>query len=143
MIQMTAAEAEALECNRCGDCCESRSVEREWPDLGQSWRWGTIPDDRYASINDGQPLIIPLLEATPGYYEDAPASVRFRGSMPYRCTQFSRDDDGLGVCGLHDAERPEPCGSFPFKYMDDPEAFAQRVAFFPRCTWYDIEIVDD
>ncbi len=140
MTQMTRAEAEALECNRCGDCCESRSVERRWPGFGHWWRWPGIPPNRLAEFNDGRPLVIPLLEVTPGMFEDAPPSV-YLGCAPYRCTQFSRDDDGLGSCGLHDRPRPPICGDFPFKYMDDPEAFESRMAFFPNCTWYGIEIV--
>ncbi len=139
MIQMTAAEAEALECNRCGDCCESRSVEKHWPQGDVHWHWGELPADLFAALNDGEPLIIPLLEVTPGYYEDSPVGPEASG--PFRCAQFSRDDDGLGVCGLHDDERPEPCGSFPFKYMGSPAEFRQRMSFFPRCTWYEIEIV--
>jgi Fe-S-cluster containining protein len=137
---MTAAEAAALECNRCGDCCGSREVESAWPDEGVRWGWGAIPADGFAEFNGGAPLIIPLAEVTPGYYEDTFAVLS--GHHPFRCARFSRDDEGLGVCGLHDAPRPALCGEFPFDRMDDPERFAKSIAFFPRCTWYGIEIVE-
>ncbi len=151
-IRMTRAEAEALECNRCGDCCGSRGAVTQWPSGRVRWHWGAIEPDQFAGLNGGVPLIIPLVEATPDYYEDDPAPLAYsiRGdewdgwlmSSAFRCAQFSRDDDGLGVCGLYDEPRPPACGGFPYDHMGDPKRFAEDIAKFPRCTWYGIEIID-
>ena len=57
---LTLAAARALECNGCGDCCDSRRT----PD----WAWGALPASQFAELNGGAPLIIPIepVEASVG-----------------------------------------------------------------------------
>ena len=40
---MTLSEARSIECNGCGDCCDSRRTDGYWT-------WGSLPTDQYASI---------------------------------------------------------------------------------------------
>ncbi|MDO9444355.1 MAG: hypothetical protein Q7K37_03495, partial [Dehalococcoidia bacterium] len=49
---VTLEAARALECNGCGDCCDSRRTDG-------FWAWGTLPPDQYRE-QCGEPLIIPL-----------------------------------------------------------------------------------
>ena len=53
---MTLSEARSIECNGCGDCCDSRRTDGYWT-------WGSLPTDQYASINNGEPLIIPIIRS--------------------------------------------------------------------------------
>ena len=146
---ITLAHARALECNGCGDCCDSRRTDGYWT-------WGTLPPDQFASLNDGQPLIIPLerIEAP----EDG---VTWRDRAPnqedelelhptrFRCAAFLPQPDGRGLCGHHDRERPDRCGEYPVR-MPHIEAelaeigeVALNTSAFPNCTWYRMIVVAD
>lgn len=146
--EMPLAEAQALECNGCGDCCDSRRVE------GARWWWGDMPDGGlYACLNDGRPLIIPLREVHEGAWEQAlPMPQATDGRVrQYTCAAFRNDGD-TGSCALHEAERPPICSSFPVFKTWGQALLADALihgysepatSWLPRCTWFDILIVPD
>ena len=144
---LTLAAARALECNGCGDCCDSSRTDG-------FWTWGALPRDQYGSLLGGTPLIIPIDRAAdpageagwrerewrPGDDSDATAT-------PFRCQAFRPQADGCGLCGIHDRERPAKCGEFPVQMAGQEEEVATRgvmhleTSAFPRCTWYRIDAV--
>src|SRR5262245_58291071 len=80
---MTLEAARALDCNGCGDCCNSSRTEG-------FWTWGSLPAGQYAALNHGEPLIIPVELASGGWRDrawrdtDATAAT----STPFRCDAF-------------------------------------------------------
>ncbi len=54
------------------------------------------------------------------------------GGWRYRCRHFSRDADGLGLCGVHD-DRPAVCRWFPGGHI---------VRSWSRCAW-NVEVRDE
>ncbi len=88
---MTLAEAQLVECNRCGDCCGSERVGLTVAGR-YAWRWG-----RVLGGEDG--LILPI--------EDAPAG-RINA---FRCSAFQGNADA-GECTAYE-RRPLRCSSFP------------------------------
>ncbi len=147
---LTLAEAKSLECNRCGDCCSSTSDltkdENSW------FHWGTLPKHQYRGMGKGKPLIIPL-ELVGGVYQDREwrdgDQRNETTDVAFRCSQFSRDGDGLASCGLHDAKRPRPCGQFPLDYphiakqLTEGRYIKSRAAQFKRCTWYGVMLIPE
>ncbi|MSQ36037.1 MAG: hypothetical protein EXR63_02680 [Dehalococcoidia bacterium] len=139
-------EARAIECNGCGDCCDSRRT-------AGFWTWGDLPADQYAPMNAGAPLIIPLEAIGGGGWRDR-ARTELDGAMlsmtRFRCAAFeSAPDDSSGSCRLHDRERPARCGEFPAggvaierELREQGEAPLQTGAF-PRCSWYAMVVVPD
>lgn len=146
---LTLAQARALDCNGCGDCCQSSRTDG-------FWTWGALPRDQYRAFMDGQPLIIPVMRA-PSSPEDDPGAWRDRDwrpgddseatPTPFRCSAFRPQLDGRGLCGIHDRERPSKCGEFPVHMVgqdDDVEArgvMHLETSAFPRCTWYRMDAV--
>jgi hypothetical protein len=141
---LTLAEAQALECNRCGDCCGSTATNGYFT-------WGRLPAHQYRGMGGGAPLIIPLERTVDGWRDrpHQPSDARNTGSTPFRCSAFSRDEQGLGGCGLHDKRRPDICNMFPVRY---PELAARlrtemvvrlKTDHFTRCTWYGVLLVPD
>jgi hypothetical protein len=156
---ITLAHARALECNGCGDCCDSRRTDGYWT-------WGTLPPDQFASLNDGTPLIIPLeripSSEIPATSDDAPtAASGWRDRAPnqkdelelsptrFRCTAFLPQEDGRGLCGHHDRQRPDRCGEFPVRMphieqeLTDHGEVALNTSAFPNCTWYRVTLVPE
>lgn len=88
---MTLAEAQAIECNGCGDCCDSKRAGRT-EDGRYAWRWGRI-------LGGEKNLIIPIEPAEPG---------RIGAFM---CCAFMSDGE-TGRCMAYEL-RPERCRSFP------------------------------
>lgn len=142
-IRMTLAEAQAIECNQCGDCCDTRRVARTVGDR-HGWAWGA--DD--GAIAGG--LIIPLYEAHPGTYERAIWTRPGDRIGPFRCTAFV-DEGDTGRCTAHDGERPKLCGEFPV-FGARGEWIAEQVARLGeyalpigphlwRCAWANVVIV--
>ncbi len=139
-------EARAIECNGCGDCCDSRRT-------AGFWTWGELPADQYAPMNAGAPLIIPLEAIEGGGWRDR-ARTELDGATlsmtRFRCAAFtSAVDDSAGSCGLHDRERPARCGEFPVggeaierELREHGDAPLQTGAF-PRCSWYAMVVVPD
>ena len=125
---MTLAEARAVECNGCGDCCDSRRTNYRFG-------WGKIPTSQFASYNGGLPLI------------------QTRGGPGDTCGLFTcaafKDDGDTGRCGLHDKRRPKLCGTFPVWDTHLAEQVAAgvpaklRTGSLPRCAWYAVVVVAD
>ncbi|PKN82600.1 MAG: hypothetical protein CVU47_02465 [Chloroflexi bacterium HGW-Chloroflexi-9] len=140
---VTLEAARALECNGCGDCCDSRRTDG-------FWAWGTLPPDQYRE-QCGEPLIIPL-ERVDGVWRDRTHQAEDLGWLSatrFRCSAFRPQEDGRGLCGRHDQWRPEPCGTFPVGDASIPLALAQgqdvplETSAFPKCTWFHMVVVPD
>lgn len=127
--RLTLAEAQQIECNGCGDCCDSRRVART--EDGQfAWRWGRI-------LGGEQWLIIPLESSEQG---------RIDG---FRCTAFLGNAES-GVCTAYD-RRPARCRSFPVfgAHAEDISAAVERDGEYRlpltdtlfRCAWAGVTIV--
>ena len=141
---LTLDAARALDCNGCGDCCNSSRT-------GGFWTWGALPDGQYAGLLDGAPLIIPVELTGDGWRdrlwrpEDASAAT----STPFRCAAFRPQPDGRGLCGIHDRERPAQCGEFPVHTPGlEADVAARRVlhletSAFPKCTWHRVDVIAD
>lgn len=114
---MTLADAQALECNRCGQCCDSRRAYRASGDVRRVWQWGNAQRDGYAEFNGGKPLIIPLYQPHGDRaYEAMPQLADGTGHAylrEYTCARLEPQPDGSALCGLHDQPRPDICGSYP------------------------------
>lgn len=141
---LTLAAARALDCNGCGDCCDSTRTDG-------FWTWGALPRDQYRALGGGEPLIIPLERRSDGW-RDRPwraedASVA--APTPFRCAAFRPQPDGRGLCGIHDRERPGLCGEFPVHTRDLERDLARRglvrleTSAFARCTWHRMDVVTD
>lgn len=163
-------EARAMECNRCGGCCNGLlpdDIVKKDPTTGLPlFVWGDkFPQDLYES-RYGQKLLQPI-----GFLEDS-SEMPYQGQIgivdkfeedennkPYSCFSCSYHSmqDGLAVCGLKEAYgdgnpndistvRPLNCGEFPvFSSIVDNELIAGRnfipaVGTLPACTWYGIRI---
>lgn len=152
-VALTLAEAQALQCNGCGDCCDSRAA------APHNWHWGNAPD-LYREFNGGEPLIIPLRVWTmDGGYEQAPPGSANRVGRPtfvgpFTCTALlPENEEGQRLCALYEAPRPAICGSFPVWGGHGEQIAAElaggaasvpvQTACLPRCTWYDTVIVPE
>ncbi len=141
---VTLAQARALSCNGCGDCCDSRRTDG-------FWTWGVLPADLFRSMTGGEPLIIPLERFEGGWRERAHREVDTHelAPTPFRCTAFTPHEDGTGGCARHDQWRPPPCHAFPVWGDDLVEGLRERpevpleTSAFPRCTWYRMTVVRD
>ena len=103
----------ALECNRCGLCCEDIPVPLPPPDVAVlAEHEATNPDWR--TFLSG---LEPVEQVTDGWR--------------YRCRHFTRDASGLGLCAIH-ATRPDVCRGFPY---------SQVVRRWRECAWY-VQVVD-
>lgn len=139
---VTLEFARSLECNGCGDCCDSRRTDG-------FWTWGALPPGQYAEECGGQPLIIPL-ELTDEGWRDRPHHPEdehgFAGTR-FRCAAFLPQADGRGLCGRHDQWRPSKCGEFPVNGSAIEVELAETgeanlsVSAFPRCTWFGMTVV--
>lgn len=144
---LTLADARALACNGCGDCCDSSRTDG-------FWTWGALPRDQYRPLMGGEPLIIPVTHAPA---EDPGAGWHDRDwragdgsdvtATPFRCAAFRPQPDGRGLCGIHDGARPVKCGEFPV-HMAGQDADVQargvmhlETSAFPRCTWFRVDAV--
>ncbi len=143
-LYLSLAAARALECNGCGDCCDSRRTDG-------FWTWGDLPADQYRSLCGGEPLIIPL-ERVDGDWRDRPyeaADASALSGSRFRCTAFLPQPDGGGRCGRHQLPRPDKCGEFPVWGADIDTRLAAdgevevQAGSFPRCTWFGAVIVRD
>ncbi len=122
----TLAEARTLECNRCGDCCDSRRLPKP-----TDWGWADLPENGYAEFNDGEPLIV---ELSPG------------ATRGFRCARLEPQADGTALCGLHDEPRPPTCIGFPIRFDDFDEvgaAYEVHTGPLTRCTWYGMVLLPE
>lgn len=146
MPGMTLTEAQALECNRCGDCCDSRRAFRS----SDSLRWGFGP---HRPDHELIPLIA-LRMVHEGVFEQALPAGALTSGGPFTCAALQPQPDGTANCGMHNAERAEACGSFPV-FGVHGEDLERRLAASPeqavwtqahqlrRCTWADVWIVPE
>lgn len=147
---LSLADARALACNGCGDCCDSRRTDGYWT-------WASLPADGYASHCDGEPLIIPLTSRSGTWIdrEHTPTDLDDFSGTRFRCTAFTPTPptpdlpDGGGTCARHDRWRPAACGEFPVGGANlETELMAAgevplETGAFPRCTWFRVTIVRD
>lgn len=148
MTGMTLAEAQALECNRCGDCCDSRRAFRS-TDGRLGWGLGPRRPD-----HELIPLI-PLRMVHEGVFEQAlPVPAAMGSGDPFTCGALQPQPDGTANCGMHNAQRADVCGSFPVfgahgedierRLAASPEqAVWTQARPLPRCTWAEVWIVPD
>lgn len=145
---VTLAQARALECNGCGDCCDTRRTDGYWA-------WSALPEDGFASMTGGEPLIIPIerIEVAGGggwrdrawQPDDASEFLPTR----FRCSAFREQEDGRGLCGRHTLDRPAVCGEFPVHVVGLGRDVAELgevpllTGALPRCTWYRMTVVRD
>ena len=144
-IHVTLATVRAVECNGCGDCCDSRRTDGYWT-------WGSLPSDQFADLNDGAPLIIPLERVDGGGWRDRSVRTEDESELfptSFRCAAFEPQEDGQGLCGHHDRERPDRCGEYPVHvpYLEpELEEYGEvtlSTREFPRCSWYRMVVVRD
>ena len=143
---MALAQARALECNQCGDCCNPAQAADRFSDWGYDvlpLNWGKLPKHQYRGMGGGEALIIPQVKNEDGTWGDTPWSQDMANgiaAVPFRCSAFTGDG-----CSLHDKKRPAPCPGFPVFYS----TLDARTSPFPvpgvqlliKCTWYDIVIL--
>jgi Fe-S-cluster containining protein len=143
MTYLTLAAARALECNGCGDCCDSRRTDG-------FWTWPGIPADQYRGLTGGPLLIIPLERIGGDRWRDRAYHADDAGELAgtrFRCTAFEPRPDGGGLCSRHDQPRPPVCGEFPVWASALEAELAELgevpipVGAFPRCTWYGMVLV--
>lgn len=144
-MEMTLAEAQALQCNQCGDCCDSRRARRFSNTL---WSWGH---------EAAGPMIIPLRMTHEGtgrmdeYEDDVPRSTPVAYTAAFRCALLVPLPDGVAQCGAHgDPTLPPTCSAYPVfeghaTWIAEEVAKSGSFALHPpeRCTWHGVVIVPD
>ncbi len=143
---VTLEQARALECNGCGDCCDTRRTDGYWA-------WSAVPEDGVASMTGGTSLIIPIerIEGGDGWRDRAwhPDDASEYYPTRFRCSAFQEQEDGRGLCGRHTEERPGVCAEFPVHVVGldlDVEELGEvplLTGALPRCTWYRMIVVRD
>lgn len=158
--EITLTEARALECNRCGDCCNglAEGVKKD-PETGfPLFTWGSkYPEDRYRA-RYGRELLIPLVRTDGGVGpgEDFERDADGKPYTAFVCSFLELPTDTEpAACGLyHGADpknlatiRPRNCGEFPVFSLDvdatilDGHGFVPATGALPRCTWYGLRVV--
>jgi Fe-S-cluster containining protein len=141
---LTLEVARALECNGCGDCCDSRRTDG-------FWTWAALPADGYRDLNRGDPLIIPLERVDVGWRDRphvAEDDLEFSPTR-FRCAAFVPLDSGNALCRIHDSERPRACEQFPVwvpeveRDLEERGEAVLQTGSLPRCTWYGVVVVGD
>jgi len=121
--EVTRAEFEQIECNRCGACCE---VVWQPSPLAMAILQGrnVVPGEILSWWSDLHPI-----EAA-----EATNDTRSGRLQKYRCLRFVRDSDGTGFCTQYES-RPVPCRTFP-------NGSPVHAAGFEACSW-NVTIKDD
>lgn len=139
---LTLSEARALECNGCGDCCDSRRGD-------YLFEWGSLPKHQYRqNSSDGEPLIIPLDLVTLEPREWEPEDQRQDSHTYFKCAAFCSNSDGSGSCTAYET-RPDRCHEFPVygkgirEHLKKVGRYYSSARMFPKCTWYDVIIVKE
>lgn len=163
-------EARAMECNRCGDCCNGLSphVKKDEVTGLPLFTWGTkFPEDLYEK-RYGKKLLQPI-----GFLDDS-SEMPYQGEIgivdkfeedandkPYTCFTCSyhrQDTPESSTCVLRELYgdgnpndiseiRPLNCGEFPVfgTAVDDAlvggHTFVPATGALPRCTWHGLRIV--
>jgi len=105
---VTVDEYRAIECNRCGACCEDLTVLHSPDELSALMAGGTLDADRQAFYSG----LVPVEPLVKGWR--------------YRCRHFTRETDGLGTCTIRD-HRPQICRDYPDGVV---------VRRWSQCAWY-------
>ena len=149
---VTRAEFDAIECNRCGECCERFYLST----AGEGWLWwnytgplgflelwcyrlahgadtGVAAQEFHAPQipNDPSPMLSALMwygQLTPERDDAEDGVERWR----YSCGHFTRDDDGNGVCGIYET-RPLTCSALPYGHPQTTWA---------ACSW-NVGLIED
>lgn len=163
LIDVTLREARALECNRCGGCCDgTRDGVRKDEATGLPLHtWGSrYPADLYAE-RYGQALLVPIVRGDGGPQPGDAFEVDADGRAYtcFRCARLVEHHDGAGEgpttsCSLYGGDptqpatvRPRACGDFPvFGHEVDAailcgHAFVPPTGALPECTWYGLRVV--
>ncbi len=136
---LTIDEARAIECNQCGDCCDSR---RAFATSSVDWSWGNVAGD--------DPMILPLFQTHGGHWEAIPGIVR-RGSRigRFECRHFEATAPDRARCAIQYSDKPEVCSVFPV-FSDVATEWLEKFPWanyklnsrvLPRCSWYGVRIV--
>ncbi|MHB8574717.1 MAG: YkgJ family cysteine cluster protein [Dehalococcoidia bacterium] len=105
---VTPEQYRTITCNRCGVCCEDIRSPNAPEALAAQLADPATDDDRRRFLSG-----LELVGEAPGGFR-------------YRCRHFSRDAEGLGVCGIHET-RPRICAGFPYGNV---------VRSWPQCAWF-------
>jgi Fe-S-cluster containining protein len=116
---VTREEFEAIECNRCGVCCERIHMPSPLvlaQEMGRYAReralWPREAIEELgleAAMLDRERLIDWWSQFIPvARVEEAGKPLQYE----YRCSRFYRDAEGLGCCTAYE-DRPSTCRSFP------------------------------
>lgn len=140
---VTLEAARAMECNGCGDCCDSRRTDGHWA-------WSSVPHDLFEEMV-GEPLIIPLERVGDGWRDRPHEDYDVLELIPtlFRCAALQPQEDGRALCGRHTEARPAVCGEFPVWGPDVEQDLASAgeahlaTSFLPRCTWLNVVVVRD
>ena len=110
---VSVEEYRAIQCNRCGVCCEDiRAMSSPQQLQAEAIDPATDPERR--RFLSGLDAVGPV-----------------DGAWRYRCRHFTRDADGLGLCTIHET-RPSICRGFPYGHI---------VRSWPQCAW-NVEVRD-
>lgn len=153
---VTLREARAMECNRCGGCCNGLLpddvVKKDATTGLPLFTWGKkFPEDLYKS-RYGKPMLQPI-----GFLDNSD-EMPYQGKVgivdkfeqdssdnPYTCFTCSfhgRNDDGLSTCGLIESFkdgnpedvstiRPLNCGEFPIFSTGVDDTLVAGKSFIP------------
>ncbi len=161
---VTLAEARAMECSRCGDCCDTTSeYVKTDPVVGLPlFVWTKphedtafeLPEDRYAK-RYGRPLVQAVVRGDGGLVTAQEFERDGNGDehRSFKCAALMRVTDDYTTCSLYsnfdpDPARPYHCGAFPVQGMEADQAvnvggeYIPHTSALPRCTWYGLRIVD-
>ncbi len=127
---VTSAEAQALDCNLCGQCCSS--VVAGTP----LWHWGPMPPGRFRG------LLTLVDERLRVKKDQTPGPVM----NPYHCTALTAREDGTNICSIYTSPRkPGACGDFPLSDLRGagrpPLPFVLRTWLLEKCTWHNMIVV--
>lgn len=135
---VSLAEATAMDCNRCGECCSSLRAPG-----GGMWSWGGCPPGRHYG------LITLLDERTlkPRAWQkgdDHPLALN-----AYDCTALEILPDNTSNCRIYGSSRqPGRCLEFPVFYEGIEDELAEgpillRTEPLHSCTWFMMVVLPD
>lgn len=157
---VTLQEARAMECNRCGDCCNGLSdyVKKDEASGLPLFVWGDkFPKDLYEE-RYGQRLLMPVVSGDGGpVLGDEFDTNNGKPHTSFVCSMFEPavEADGCASCKLHgnpdpndiSTIRPRNCGDFPVFGLEVADSiiagnpFVPPTGALPRCTWHGIRVV--
>lgn len=164
---VTLAEARAIECNRCGDCCNGLrdGVKKDEASGMPLFEWGSkFPQDRYRE-RYGKELLLPIVRGDGGPdigddFEMAVVNGKLRPFTAFKCSFLIEHEAGAEyetTCELKanypdpdpkrlEQIRPRNCGEFPVFGLDvdatiiDGNSFVPPTGALPRCSWHGIRV---